>query len=172
MSQYLTKFIAIGERDESILTLGFDLDQWNARRKKKEEQITPEEKSELIPKIIHRIHRNIDKYYGMDLTTLFQTNRSHFFELKGHLEALVKNNEITDQQRTILKQMKHKLLIQARLHDFNDFSYPSQNEIIRWIFRNEDKVWRDRGGRPEETLSTFLDFIEPKQQGILPSRRE
>lgn len=34
---------------------------------------------------------------------------------------------------------------------------------MRWIFTNEDKVWRARGGRPgEETLSQFLALLSPK----------
>jgi hypothetical protein len=31
---------------------------------------------------------------------------------------------------------------------------------MKWIFGNEDRVWRDRGGRPgEETLQTFINFV-------------
>jgi hypothetical protein len=37
---------------------------------------------------------------------------------------------------------------------------------MKWIFSNEDKVWRDRGGRPgEETLTSFLNFILPEEKG-------
>lgn len=38
-------------------------------------------------------------------------------------------------------------------------------EIMKWIYKNEDKVWRDRGGRPgEETLSSFTSLINPSLQ--------
>jgi hypothetical protein len=31
---------------------------------------------------------------------------------------------------------------------------------MRWAFRNEDRVWRERGGRPwEETLQLFMDIL-------------
>lgn len=37
-----------------------------------------------------------------------------------------------------------------------------QEQLIKWVFGNEDRVWRDRGGRPgEETLDTFLSFVRP-----------
>jgi GNAT superfamily N-acetyltransferase len=40
-----------------------------------------------------------------------------------------------------------------------------QEQLIKWIFGNEDRVWRDRGGRPgEETLDTFLAFVRPFDQ--------
>lgn len=36
---------------------------------------------------------------------------------------------------------------------------------MRWIFNNEDRVWRDRGGRPNtETVNTFLNLILPENE--------
>lgn len=35
---------------------------------------------------------------------------------------------------------------------------------MRWIFSNEDSVWRDRGGRPHgETLKSFMNFVLPEE---------
>jgi hypothetical protein len=43
-----------------------------------------------------------------------------------------------------------------------------QVELMKWVFRNEDKVWRDRGGRPyDETLQMFLNLVAPSARGIL-----
>jgi hypothetical protein len=33
--------------------------------------------------------------------------------------------------------------------------------IMRWIFQNELKVWKNRGGRPASTLEGLLSFVEP-----------
>ena len=36
---------------------------------------------------------------------------------------------------------------------------------MQWIYKNEDKVWRDRGGRPgEETLTSFTSLVEQQPQ--------
>ncbi len=36
---------------------------------------------------------------------------------------------------------------------------------MKWIFKNEDRVWRDRGGRPgEETLSAFVALADTQLQ--------
>lgn len=46
----------------------------------------------------------------------------------------------------------------------------SQQILMKWIFSNEDKVWRDRGGRPgEETLTSFMNFILPEEKEPAPS---
>lgn len=43
----------------------------------------------------------------------------------------------------------------------------TQEIFIRWIFSNEDKVWRDRGGRPgEETLHSFMNFVLPEPDPV------
>jgi hypothetical protein len=46
---------------------------------------------------------------------------------------------------------------------------------MRWIFRNEDRVWRARGGRSDETLDTFLSLLrenapeyDPDHYCVLP----
>jgi hypothetical protein len=38
-------------------------------------------------------------------------------------------------------------------------------ELMKWMYKNEDRVWRDRGGRPgEETLASFMNLINPQLQ--------
>ncbi len=40
-----------------------------------------------------------------------------------------------------------------------------QRDVMKWIFRNEDRVWRERGGRPgEETVEMFLEFVSPQRK--------
>ena len=39
-----------------------------------------------------------------------------------------------------------------------------QEELMHWIFANEDRVWRFRGGRDGyETLTQYLGFLPQKQ---------
>mmetsp|Transcript_42003 Transcript_42003/g.105930 ORF Transcript_42003/g.105930 Transcript_42003/m.105930 type:complete len:253 (-) Transcript_42003:63-821(-) len=39
---------------------------------------------------------------------------------------------------------------------------------MKWIYRQEDRVWRDRGGRPnEETAQQFLSFLQQSNAGYV-----
>ena len=52
-----------------------------------------------------------------------------------------------------------------------EFSQKSQEEMMKWMFKNEDKVWATRGGRPgEETLPIFLGFVTPAPPANLPPK--
>lgn len=64
----------------------------------------------------------------------------------------------------------------------SSFSVINQKRLIRWIFRNEESVWRFRGGRPNyETLEEYIQFLDQFSGNcrksfpgvvILPSFRE
>jgi hypothetical protein len=88
IGQYVTTYIQTGQRNQSILILGFDLDQFNRRRNKKN-KLNEDAKLELINKILQMIHRRIDAYYTTDLEALFTSNKAHLYELKTHLEVLI-----------------------------------------------------------------------------------
>jgi len=67
-----------------------------------------------------------------------------------------------------LKRILRSRLEIVHISELSDFE---QETVMRWIFRNEDKVWRDRGGRPkEETLAAFLNLLkkpilQPQENG-------
>ena len=117
---------------------------------------------------------------------LFATERGHFFELKHLLlevtrpssrntspappfvtkeRALLLLSHIYAQlQRAIRTQttLAHSK-IPSDLEELTNLSEASQTELVRWIFTNEDKVWRARGGRPgEETLSQFVALLKAR----------
>lgn len=57
------------------------------------------------------------------------------------------------------------LLLTLSTSDLEELAHlteATQAELVRWVFTNEDKVWRARGGRPgEETLAQFLALLQP-----------
>jgi len=61
--------------------------------------------------------------------------------------------------------LKEFLKKKAHMVQISDLSPYLQENVMRWIYRNEDKVWRNRGGRPgEETLETFTGLLTQKME--------
>ena len=77
---------------------------------------------------------------------LFALDRDHFFELKNHLEMLATRSGFA--YRPQLREMRELLRGRSEMVAMHSQPTALQQEVLRWIFRNEDKVWRDRGGRP------------------------
>jgi translation initiation factor 2B subunit (eIF-2B alpha/beta/delta family) len=101
----VNQFIATGQKEKTILTLGFDLDQWN-KRKSKRAHLNEEKKSEIISKIIDTIHQVVQTAcYSKTAGELLNANKSHFFELKAHLESLLRK-EGNPQLEILLQDMK------------------------------------------------------------------
>uniref|UniRef100_A0A7S2G9B8 N-acetyltransferase domain-containing protein n=1 Tax=Haptolina brevifila TaxID=156173 RepID=A0A7S2G9B8_9EUKA len=47
-------------------------------------------------------------------------------------------------------------------------SHADAEALMRWIFRNEDRVWRQRGGRPgHETVAEYLGFLRGSLPGVV-----
>lgn len=52
-----------------------------------------------------------------------------------------------------------------QLVKIGDFEEAFQEELMHWIFDNEDRVWRYRGGSDgHETLTQYLGFLSHKRQ--------
>ena len=69
-----------------------------------------------------------------------------------------------------IKAVLKKSTVTVRIGDLRP---QMQIFAMKWIFGNEDRVWRDRGGRPgEETLQSFINFVtvsKPVQEPAQPS---
>lgn len=69
-----------------------------------------------------------------------------------------------------IKNVLKKSTVTVRISDLRP---QMQIFAMKWIFGNEDRVWRDRGGRPgEETLQSFINFVtvpKPDQQRVQPA---
>src|SRR3990167_8026402 len=153
--------------------------------KKKEKIITEKEKEEIIEYLLISFSRTMEHYYSLsqdDLLHLFFNNPAFFYEFRIHLEFLtrqfrskrsdgpfvhlpaaphasqdlVKCNLIKN-----LRFMRERLLQEITLNAISPFSPSSKDTFIRWCFWNEDKVWRNRGGRSENTVNDFLSLIYP-----------
>ncbi len=82
--------IQTAKRNESILTLGFDLDQFNRRRNRKD-KLDEQEKQRLIKRILDIIHKQIDSYYEMNIIDLYRM-KTHFYELKTRIKPYCKES--------------------------------------------------------------------------------
>lgn len=162
INQYVEKLVETSENDSSILQLGFNLNEWN-RRKSKTTCLDEEGKMKLIEKILNYANEEMENLYKIDPKSLYDSNRIQFFELKKHLESLKKanSNKWSPQTQTLLKNIRLILEYKTIAIPFTKFIMPTQEYFVRWLFRNEDRVWRDRGGRGQESLPIFLHFIHP-----------
>jgi ribosomal protein S18 acetylase RimI-like enzyme len=245
LSEYISLYIEKGIKDYDILTLGFDLDQYARRKRRKKGNINQFIQSDLIQKeketflrnIVNAVQEELRKFYNSKekLKALFYNERELFFELQNHFQNVVKNLHRNPKEFHAIEGIElHRQIRQnhnpricerdalddeirpasQQLHgprELPEERYPQQNvsenaahffltseeieweqnqaqcilvkirqilreapfivkiselntklqyQVMKWIFGNEDRVWRDRGGRPgEETLQTFINFV-------------
>ena len=95
----------------------------------------------------------------MDLRQLCVNSHKQLMEMKGFLE------KVTSDHTDVVLKTKLKLLrsiLEECMHLVPVGSLPGalQEEVMHWVFRNEDRVWRHRGGRDgHETLQQFMSFL-------------
>jgi len=70
------------------------------------------------------------------------------------------------QQR--LQSMRATLLSRCAMASIVTLGVSTQEQLIRWCFWNEDKVWRYRGERTENTVQDFLSFVHPSALPAYP----
>lgn len=152
IAQYVSEFVEKGEENPNVLAVGFDVDQWNRRKSKTSSKITNEEKLKLINRILAVINEQILSYYEGDVGDLYNLDKQIFFELKEQMEKFVAKKQeqhpLYMKAKQQLYNMNHFLRQRVEVLEINSAPVEFQNDVMRWIFRNEDRVWRDRGGRP------------------------
>lgn len=154
IAQYLSHYLQTGLSDRTILENGFNLEEWNKKNKKT--KLTLDEKNEKIEKFIDVTHKHLHTYCDQDLEKLYHENKSNFFELKKHLLALQKRGQQTDRVTPLLREIVKILYRKMATFDIHELKPELQKDVIKDCFKNEDRVWRDRGGRPEDTFDDFL----------------
>lgn len=92
--------------------------------------------------------------------------------LNGHLSSekakQIKKRDI-ENSKLGLAMMRSLMAELQTIVSFDTIGRVPLESTVKWIFGNEDRVWRERGGRPgEETLTIFLNFCrtyenDPKQ---------
>lgn len=76
-----------------------------------------------------------------------------------------------EKARTALEEIKSVLKKSTVTVRIGDLRPQMQIFAMKWIFGNEDRVWRDRGGRPgEETLQSFINFVTVPKPGQEPAQ--
>eukprot|EP01114_Cavostelium_apophysatum_P014686 TRINITY_DN3869_c0_g1_i2.p1 TRINITY_DN3869_c0_g1~~TRINITY_DN3869_c0_g1_i2.p1 ORF type:complete len:1254 (-),score=367.64 TRINITY_DN3869_c0_g1_i2:254-4015(-) len=131
----------------------------------------------VIAKIVAIVRDRVAQLYQVDAVNLFNRNHLHFFELKKHLEVLnerqgdlfskSKERALLENMKKVLKERQDIVPISSEaLSDPDSDTDASvalravQEDVMRFIYLNEDKVWRSRGGRPkEESLEQFFNFL-------------
>ncbi|XP_064383534.1 uncharacterized protein LOC135332129 isoform X2 [Halichondria panicea] len=160
MSEYISVCIREGDRRVSILDRGFNYDRWARTGSKSKSSATVPSKEEIVRQLASFIDREMATWLeGKDLRELCGTNHKQLLELKHFLEK--------DGHFTMVTTIKEKLLLVRRLLGQCTVVMPIaalpdalQEEIIHWVFGNEDRVWRYRGGRDgHETLQQFMYFL-------------
>eukprot|EP01125_Pyxidicula_operculata_P010404 TRINITY_DN3421_c1_g2_i2.p1 TRINITY_DN3421_c1_g2~~TRINITY_DN3421_c1_g2_i2.p1 ORF type:complete len:1774 (+),score=439.41 TRINITY_DN3421_c1_g2_i2:2-5323(+) len=123
-------------------------------------------KQYVIDTIVSMIDEEIKSYTKDDETIqkLLIESKEHFHELYSFYKTRKTNkesgaNEIVDKIKSVMSN-------NIQVVKMCDLDWRSQELILKWIFGNEDRVWRERGGRPgEETLLTFYNFVLPEAPG-------
>ena len=103
----------------------------------------------------------------MNLLSLLQENPLQFFELRNHVSATLRKEHKhllpaqQDRLRARAAEIRKILVGTLEYCPLDRLSQEDQRQVMKWIFRNEDAVWRLRGGRPdEETVDSFLEMLQ------------
>lgn len=173
ISQYLSEAVDKGELNSSIIEAGLDYERWKTTFSKiknpphppfaydedDESNMTLPSKTKLVAALREMIEGSLETWSDtIDIVSLCVNNHKQFLELKrlgerskGYLSFL-KPNQLNG-IRDCLKRCTFTVPVLS-------LSDSLQEEIIHWIFRNEDRVWRYRGGRDgRETLNQFMNFL-------------
>jgi hypothetical protein len=171
ISQYLSEGVDTGDLRSTVIENGLDYDRWKITFSKiKNPPQVPfpfDDRSDPLPNkeclvtaLIDQIRASLKDWSDhalSDLAHLCVTNHKQFLELKS----------LAEKSKGSLSFLKEKLPhIRGCLKNCTFIvpllSLPEslQEEIIHWVFRNEDRVWRYRGGRDgRETLHQFMSFL-------------
>jgi hypothetical protein len=158
-----------GELNAGILESGLDYDRWrNTFSRLKDPPQAPffvgldplPSKQQLTTALIGYIDMSMRKWSEatmFDLAHMCITNHRQFLELKGLAEKSKGSLSYFKEKLPDIHGCLKKCTFTVPLLSLSD---SLQEEIIHWIFRNEDRVWRYRGGRDgRETLHQFMSFL-------------
>lgn len=143
ISNYLRVLIESGVSDRSYLSCEFNFERWNRHR----DPVDSNSFVQLESLILSSVNKTIGK---LSFSVLLSENPALFFEVKAFLS------------KSSHPALEKLLCCQNSTLQFIDISAltsEDQFRVLKWAFRNEDHVWRHRGGRPGfERASDFLDF--------------
>ena len=163
VSAFVVQVMEGGGTDPKVLGAGLDFPRFVKGKKRyesleKEPQNLGKAKESLIAKLSAVITEAISAWCtALDLDLFFQQHKEAFFKLRLWLQQ---QSEIGCARRK-LHEMRQVMEELAATVPLSSFPVRYQLEVMRWIFKNEDRVWRYRGGRDGcETVEEFLSFVD------------
>ncbi|XP_065061836.1 uncharacterized protein LOC135688772 isoform X1 [Rhopilema esculentum] len=159
IAEYVSELIETGSEQESIISDVFNYNFWKEKFKTqcKEEPLS---KEEILLRIRKLVRRSLEEFISrLDLDEMFDSTRKQFFQLKRFQEKRMDQSDEKCSQ-TAVHEMANVLKARLRIVSINDLPQNLQEELMHWIFGNEDRVWRYRGGRDGyETIEQYLNFL-------------
>ncbi|XP_062513876.1 uncharacterized protein LOC134189578 isoform X2 [Corticium candelabrum] len=156
IAQFVSYMVNHGSANNAILLNGFDYDRW--KRTQKTEKVAS--KKEIVEQLSDYVVREVMSYHvRVEVVGLFAESRKRFFEMKSFIEKLLHRVSNFGLQRKY-KEMLAVLQASTQVVPICDLPAALAEELIHFIFRNEDRVWRYRGGRDGyETLQQYMGFL-------------
>jgi hypothetical protein len=157
ISQYISVLIESGEMKSSLIHEGFDYDRWSKGRSSCHGNNS---KEEVIADIVDFVNvRVIGWCQEADITQLHVHHHRLLLQLKLFLDNFlrIKKDRILSKK---LSEVKNALMESLHIVSVGSLPRVTQEELMCWVFHNEDRVWRYRGGRcGHETLQQFMGFL-------------
>eukprot|EP00727_Mastigamoeba_balamuthi_P010806 m51a1_g6348 putative C-tail anchored protein (1629) ;mRNA; r:72962-79031 len=117
------------------------------------------------------VHRHIrDVVLLRSASETLAEDRDLFLEIRALCERWSRSPQLpaclaSDECASRALELRQCMERSVRLVDLRELALHERESMLRWAFRNEDRVWRARGGRPEyESLSDFLSIA----RGAIP----
>ncbi|KAH3732495.1 hypothetical protein Pelo_16673 [Pelomyxa schiedti] len=173
--KYLTTFVSTflhkGSLNLSILSNGFNLDLWNKKQTTKPQKrntsasvpgascgtLSQSDKTAVVERIGLTVENILkENLYSPTNVCIFLKEKPHLLgELIAHL-SLPEISIISQHDRILqLRHVKTFTRASIQLVPINSLTVEQREQVMVWIFRKEDHVWRNRGGRPE-TENIFM----------------
>ena len=150
------------------------------KKNKQNQQITAQDKQDVLMNIVNLVHDNVRSFvHDADMYELYTFATDHFFDLRKFLH-LYTNKQTLDNDKCAsftdveVSQWRCScndvVMNNAFIVAINSLPRRQQEHLMLWVFKNEDRVWRLRGGRPgHETPDDYLSMMKSPQLNISSS---
>ncbi|XP_066932590.1 uncharacterized protein [Clytia hemisphaerica] len=158
----LNHLLECGGWEIGLLSDQFHFDRWKERNS----STNFTSKDDVINALNHFLLVTVKEYISsLDFEKMLFLQKRQFHQLRS---MLMKNSKtvklIFDEVPSYLFKMNTAIQSHLSYVRMDSLSDAMQDEVMYWIFENEDRVWRFRGGRDFETISQFLSFL-PRHSG-------
>lgn len=174
LSQFITVFIQTGRPEYAILDVAFDLQRYNLSiQSRGQSSITELERQALLSRVHQLVLSHtleyLKSYSSKERLTALLKDRNQIFELRDFSDHRAKIEGLLKAERELYQDVivntKRCLIENVSVMPISSFSEELQHTAMRWIFKNEDRVWRHRGGRPgQETAEAYVGFSQPSKR--------